>query len=85
LIASWQLVANNHLGTFLKSPQLQLLCQKYEAQSLTEIHPSLVNTDRISALIYKQSIALYPEGQDLNGLLYERQRSLELQVYYIHI
>jgi hypothetical protein len=40
--------------------------------------------DKISALISKEKLAFYPEGQDLNGLYFEksRQESMKVSIVY---
>jgi hypothetical protein len=40
--------------------------------------------DKISALIFKEKLALYPEGQDLNGLYFERSRQQNMKVSIIY-
>ncbi|KAA8651948.1 uncharacterized protein ATNIH1004_000848 [Aspergillus tanneri] len=72
------------LTTFLRSPQLQDLCQNYNCNSLTEIHPSFANMDRFSLLIYKERLALYPQGQYLNGLQFQMERNSQLKEY-VHL
>lgn len=55
---------------FLRSPQLEAFCAQYNAYTLTDIHPSFCNKDRIAAIIQKQRLNLYPRGQDINGLIF---------------
>ncbi|CBF80826.1 predicted protein [Aspergillus nidulans FGSC A4] len=58
------------LAKFLRSPELEAFCQQYNASTPAEIHASLSNIDRISAIIQKQRLLTYPEGQDFNGVVY---------------
>ncbi|KAL2059279.1 hypothetical protein ABVK25_000571 [Lepraria finkii] len=58
---------------FLQNPLLKAFCEKYHTQHISQIHASLSNMDRISAMIYKQKVLHYPEGQDFNGVLWEYQ------------
>lgn len=66
---------------FLMSPELQALCRRYNAGSLHEIHESFANLDAISALIRKHKLLHFPEGHDLNGVIFERERNPRLQEY----
>lgn len=68
----------------LRSPQIQDLCARYNQDNLISIHPSFANMDKISALIFKEKLALYPEGQDLNGLYFEVSRQQNMKVSKIH-
>ncbi|THC90521.1 hypothetical protein EYZ11_010024 [Aspergillus tanneri] len=45
----------------------------------TGIHTSFANQDRVSAMIQKAKISLFPEGQELNGLRFECLRRPELR------
>jgi hypothetical protein len=65
----------NYLGRFLISPALRELCQSYATKTLAEIHDSLQNTDRISAVIRKQKLLDFPQGQDLNGVIFEIEKN----------
>ncbi|EYE90406.1 uncharacterized protein EURHEDRAFT_417473 [Aspergillus ruber CBS 135680] len=58
------------LAQFLRSPELEAFCQQYNASTPAEIHASLSNTDRISAIIQKQRLLSYPAGQNFNGVIY---------------
>ncbi|EAW25652.1 uncharacterized protein NFIA_044710 [Aspergillus fischeri NRRL 181] len=58
------------LAQFLRSPELEALCQQYNASTPAEIHASFSNTDRISAIIQKQRLLSYPAGQSFNGVIY---------------
>lgn len=55
---------------FLRNPQLEAFCQQYSASTLAEIHSSFCNKDRISAIIQKERLLSYPNGQDINGLIF---------------
>ncbi|CBF71257.1 hypothetical protein AN6691.2 [Aspergillus nidulans FGSC A4] len=67
---SLTLVTNYSIAKFLRSPELEAFCQQYNASTPAEIHASLSNIDRISAIIQKQRLLTYPEGQDFNGVVY---------------
>lgn len=49
--------------------------EQYNGRSLGEIHKSMTNIDRISLVLRKQQLLLYPEGQHINGLQYEYERN----------
>ena len=59
-----------YLAQFLRTPQLETFCRQYNASTLAEIHSSFCNKDRIAAIIQKQRLLSYPNGQDINGLLF---------------
>lgn len=68
-------------GKFLTSPELQRFCEQFGHRTLTDIHLSFVNTDRISALIRKRRLLSYPQGQSVNGVIFERERNPEMKDY----
>ncbi|KAJ5316796.1 hypothetical protein N7508_001304 [Penicillium antarcticum] len=58
---------------FLMSPELKAFCAQFNALSLNEIHGSLGNMGRIAAIIQKERLLAYPQGQGKNGLLFQWQ------------
>lgn len=68
------------LAQFLRSPQLEAFCQQYGASTLAEIHSSFCNKDRIATIIQKQRLLSYPNGQDINGLLFLQNRDSLINV-----
>ncbi|BCR91198.1 uncharacterized protein ACHE_70041S [Aspergillus chevalieri] len=66
---------------FLRSPQLEAFCQQYGASTLAEIHSSFCNKDRIATIIQKQRLLSYPNGQDINGLLFLQNRDSLINEY----
>jgi hypothetical protein len=69
LITTSQLVTNYFKAQFLRSPQLETFCEQYNASTLSEIHTSFCNKDRIAAIIQKQRLLSYPGGQEIDGLI----------------
>lgn len=65
---------SNILDTLLRNPALREFCQQYNKRSLIEIHQSLANQDKITALIYKQRLLNYPDGQSITGVEFEYHR-----------
>jgi len=55
------------LGQFILSPQYNILCRKYGAQTLRTVHSSLNIKDQITALIRKERILQFPEGTAYAG------------------
>lgn len=49
--------------------------ESYNRQSLGEIHKSMTNMDRISLVLRKEQLLLYPEGQHIQGLQYEYEQN----------
>lgn len=68
------------LGQLIRSPQMQDLLARYNEDSIIGLHPALANMDRIQALIYREKLAFYPDGQDLNALQLECDRNEYLKV-----
>ncbi|KAJ5439313.1 uncharacterized protein N7458_010311 [Penicillium daleae] len=68
-------------GKFLASPELQRFCEQHQHHTLTELHVSFVNTDRLGAIIRKHRLLSFPQGQSLNGVLFERDRNSEMRDY----
>jgi hypothetical protein len=66
---------------FLRNPQLEEFCRQYGASTLAEIHKSFSNKDRISAIIQKQRLLSYPQGQYVNGLIFLKQIDNSIKVY----
>lgn len=64
----------------LRSPQIQDLYTQYNQDNLISLHPNFANMGKISALIFKEKLAFYPEGQDLNGLYFEKSRQENTKV-----
>ncbi|OJJ94572.1 hypothetical protein ASPACDRAFT_37780, partial [Aspergillus aculeatus ATCC 16872] len=52
------------------NPQLEDFCRQYNASTLTELHPSFCNKDKISLIIQKQRLLTNPNGQDVDGLIF---------------
>ncbi|OJD22190.1 hypothetical protein ACJ73_06466 [Blastomyces percursus] len=71
------------LTLFLKSPEIKTLCQRYSQQTFTQIHKSLINMDRIAALIYKERLFHFPEGRDFAGVMYHYQQDQQEHDPYI--
>ena len=67
----------------MKSPKLKEFSNKFKSQSLTEIHQGFVTMDRFSAVVQKQEALLFPEGNDLNGAVFEQYRDPAFKVGYI--
>jgi hypothetical protein len=59
------------LDGLLRNPALREFCLQHQGKSLIDIHQSFANMDKISALIYKQRLLSYPEGQDIAGVEHE--------------
>jgi hypothetical protein len=53
------------------SPHLAQILRRHDKLTLRELHDSLHCEDRITALILKQKLLLYPKGLDLAGVLRE--------------
>jgi hypothetical protein len=68
------------VAQFLRNPQLEAVCQQYNASTLTEIHSSFCNKDRIAAIIQKQRLLSYPNGQDINGLIFLENTDQHIKV-----
>jgi hypothetical protein len=66
---------------FLRSPQLEAFCQQYNASTFAEIHSSFCNKDRITAIIQKQQLLSYPNGQDINGLIFLQRMDQHIKNY----
>jgi hypothetical protein len=54
-------------------------CNRFNGRSFEDIHTSLANQDKISSLIYRHRLLMYPHGQDINGVEwrwnYDEQRA----------
>ena len=59
------------LGGLLKHPELQAFCENYNGQTLSTIHQSFANQDKISAMITKWRISFYPDGTGIPAVLHE--------------
>ncbi|KAI8930747.1 hypothetical protein NX059_012355 [Plenodomus lindquistii] len=59
------------VASFLKSPFLEELCQKYNKPSFQQIHASLSNMDKPAMIIYRQKLLMFPHGQDIAGVEFE--------------
>ncbi|KAJ5885894.1 uncharacterized protein N7473_008568 [Penicillium subrubescens] len=66
---------------FLRSPELRDFCKSYRGETLSQIHASFANYDRIRALILKQRILAYPEGRDLKGVYWKYTNDPEWREY----
>ncbi|OQD70543.1 hypothetical protein PENANT_c255G11182 [Penicillium antarcticum] len=71
---------------FLMSPKLKAFCAQFNAFSLQEVHESLGNMDRIAAIIKKERLLTFPQGQGINGLLFQwRNNDRKLKDYIVEI
>lgn len=70
----------SYIAQFLRNPQLEEFCRQYNASTLAEIHSSFCNKDRIAAIIQKQRLISYPNGQDINGLIFLQNTDRHLKV-----
>ncbi|BCR90382.1 uncharacterized protein ACHE_60268A [Aspergillus chevalieri] len=68
-------------STFLKSPALQQFCHDNNAFTLADVHQSLNNTDRVTAIIQRQKLLHFPEGQHYNGVAFEMQINPQIKEY----
>ena len=59
----------------LRNPLLRQFCLDYNGQTLSDVHKSLVNRDKLSLILHKQQLLVYPYGLALKGLEYEYQRN----------
>ncbi|EAA67000.1 hypothetical protein AN8575.2 [Aspergillus nidulans FGSC A4] len=66
---------------FLRSPQLEAFCEQYNTSTLAEIHISFCNKDRISAILQKQRLLAYPNGQDIDGVIFLQQSNQHIKDY----
>jgi hypothetical protein len=82
LFLTFLLFINYLIGVFLRSSALREFCKQYSHRSLSSIHPSLGNMDRLAAVILKQRALAYPEGRDLAGVYFELSRDPELKVVH---
>lgn len=72
------------LGRFLRNPVLEQFCKQYKKASLAQIHASFATMDRISRLIQKEKLTLYPEGKGLARVEFEfDQRHRNPETAYI--
>lgn len=58
------------IAQFLRSPQLEDFCGQFGASTLAEVHRSLSNKSKIGACVQQARLFFYPEGQDLNGVVF---------------
>ena len=70
-------------GSLLHNPQIIEYCNERDTDSLSGLHASLVNQDRIKAFLEKEKLVLFPKGQKLNGLIFQCERKPELKVRYL--
>jgi hypothetical protein len=68
------------IAQFLRNPQLEAFCQQYNASTLAEIHSSFRNKDRIATIIQKQRLLSYPNGQDIDGLIFLQNTNQNITV-----
>ncbi|KAF2187046.1 hypothetical protein K469DRAFT_749436 [Zopfia rhizophila CBS 207.26] len=54
--------------TFIVNPRVQEFCSQFGGKDLWEVHQSLANMDRISAIIYKQRMLHAAAGQSIAGV-----------------
>ncbi|OBT75678.1 hypothetical protein VF21_05187 [Pseudogymnoascus sp. 05NY08] len=64
-------VLNNAYWTLLKNPALQSFYEHWNGKSLSDVHKSLINLDKISFILRKQQLLNYPYGQHLIGVQHE--------------
>ncbi|OAF57839.1 hypothetical protein VC83_05497 [Pseudogymnoascus destructans] len=57
--------------TLLKNPALQSFYEHWNGKSLSDVHKSLINLDKISFILRKQQLLNYPYGQHLIGVQHE--------------
>ncbi len=57
------------LDRFYASPVTTVFCQKYNINSVGEIHPSLTNRDRIGYYIQDQVADAFPDGCHIKGVI----------------
>ncbi|KFY25698.1 hypothetical protein V491_01634, partial [Pseudogymnoascus sp. VKM F-3775] len=57
--------------TLLKNPALQSFYEQWNGKSLSDVHKSLINLDKISFILRKQQLLNYPFGQHLIGVQHE--------------
>jgi hypothetical protein len=59
------------LAGLLKHAEMRLFCEKYEGQTLVDVHKSFTNMDKISALIQKDRILRYTHGVSIPAVEHE--------------
>ena len=59
------------LVPFLKSQALKEFCEQHNKKHIAEIHTSFINMDRFQAIIYKQRLLYFLEGQDIHRVLFK--------------
>ncbi|KAF1971279.1 hypothetical protein BU23DRAFT_600398 [Bimuria novae-zelandiae CBS 107.79] len=60
-------------STFLKSSFLDEFCQKHNKSTFIQVHQSLSNLDRLRQTIYRKKLIMFPAGQDMAGVQFEKQ------------
>lgn len=68
------------LGVFLRSSLLRDFCRQYNGSTLSQIHQSFANQDRIAAIIAKEKALSFPEGKHVNGVVCKHDRDPEYRV-----
>jgi len=61
------------IAQFQRSNELREFCRRYNRKSPAEIHNSFATMDRISMFIKKQKLLRYPEGTQLQGVVFEKR------------
>ncbi|KAF1970941.1 hypothetical protein BU23DRAFT_570211 [Bimuria novae-zelandiae CBS 107.79] len=61
------------VATFLKSSFLDEFCQKHNKSTFIQVHQSLSNLDRLRQTIYREKLIMFPAGQDMAGVQFEKQ------------
>ena len=61
----------NVLGYLARNPIVEEFCRQHNINNLSELHPSLANTDKIRSLLKKNQLLQYPYGQDLEAIHYQ--------------
>ncbi|KAF2478233.1 uncharacterized protein BDR25DRAFT_309026 [Lindgomyces ingoldianus] len=56
---------------FLSSPALKEFCRQNNAVSLIQIHQSFANMDRITRILWRERLAMFPAGQHVQGVIVE--------------
>ncbi|KAF1979568.1 hypothetical protein BU23DRAFT_496272 [Bimuria novae-zelandiae CBS 107.79] len=57
---------------FLSSHALKEFCRRNNAVSLIQIHQSFANMDRISRILWRERLTMFPAGQHIQGVIVEQ-------------
>jgi hypothetical protein len=61
----------HYIGTLLKNPTLHAFYEKWNGHSLSDVHQSFINLDKISFILRKQQLLNYTHGQHLAGVQHQ--------------